>query len=126
MKKLIILPTSILLMAFACQGQNGPTPVPPPSVTLTWVQSGTVGVTKNCVYRGAVAGVYTLPAIFCSATPVLTYTDTGVARGGSYHYAVTAQTGANGQIIESQYSGDVVAVVPAGVSAPSAVIVVVK
>lgn len=113
MKKLIILPFSIFLLAFACQGQNGPTVVTPPSVTLTWVQSGTPGVTKNCVYRGAVVGVYGMPAVFCSAGPVVSWVDSGVARGMTYHYAVTAQTGTGAAVIESQYSVDVAVTVPA-------------
>ena len=83
-------------------GQNGPTQ---PSVVLNWTQSATTGVTGNCIYRGTVAKVYAMPALFCSTAPSVTYTDTTVARGTTYYYAVTAQAGK----IESAYSNEAVA-----------------
>lgn len=91
--------------AFTC-AQNGPTQ---PQVNLTWTQSTTPGITGNCVYRGSTAGVYTLPAIFCSTAAITTYTDNSVQASTTYHYAVTAQKGST----ESQYSNDATAVVPA-------------
>jgi hypothetical protein len=90
--------------AYSCS-QNGPTA---PSVILTWVQSTTPGVTANCVYRGTVTGVYTMPALFCSTTATTTYTDLSVTRGTTYFYAVTAQVGKS----ESGYSNEVKAPVP--------------
>lgn len=99
------LPTivTVLALAFSCNAQNGPTQ---PSVTLTWTQStgSTNPISKNCVYRGTATGVYSLPALFCSTSPVTTYKDTTVVRGTQYFYVVTAQdtTGA-----ESGYSNEV-------------------
>ncbi len=93
------------LTAYSC-GQNGPTT---PSVALTWTQSTSTGVTANCIYRGTVAGTYTLPALYCSTAPITSYTDTTVVRGSAYHYAVTAQVGTE----ESAYSNDAAAAVPA-------------
>lgn len=124
MKLRSVLPFALLLLAAACNAQNGPTAAS--TVTLSWTQSTAPGVTHNCVYRGNSAGVYTLPALFCSDTPVTTYTDTSVTPGTSYHYAVTAQVGAIGSIAESPYSSDAVAVMPKIPGAPSAVIVVIK
>jgi fibronectin type 3 domain-containing protein len=90
--------------SLAC-GQNGPTQ---PSVMLAWTQSDSPGVTANCVYRGTASKTYALPALFCSATPIVTYTDTMVTRGTTYYYAVTAQFGK----AESAYSNEVAALVP--------------
>ena len=101
----LVLAVSVLLMllsAWSCQAQNGPTA---PMVKLSWVQSvgDTNPVAKNCVYRGSSAGVYTTPALFCSTAPVTAYTDTQVVRGTVYHYAVTA-VDSNGA--ESAFSSD--------------------
>src|SRR5580698_10003059 len=90
--------------SFSC-AQNGPTQ---PSVVLTWTQSVTPGVTANCVYRGTVSKTYTMPALFCSATPIITYTDLTVVRGNTYYYVVTAKLGA----VESGYSNEVDPTVP--------------
>ena len=92
MKKLIqsfVLSMFVMFTAsFSC-GQNGPTQ---PSVVLSWTQSTTPGITKNCVYRGTVSGVYTLPGTcFAAGT---TYTDTTPLAGSTYFYAVTAQVAA--------------------------------
>ena len=98
MKKLLCLPILILLCAFSCHAQNGPTV---PSVVLSWTQSTTTGVTGNCVYRSLGSGTTPAPpAIFCSTTAITTYTDTTVTVGDVYVYAVTAL--ANGA--ESAYS----------------------
>lgn len=83
-------------------GQNGPTA---PTVVLNWTQSTTSGVTGNCVYRGTVTKVYTMPALFCSTAPSVTYTDTTVTRGTTYFYVVTAQLNK----IESGYSNEATA-----------------
>lgn len=107
MKTLLI----VLALSFAAVAQNGPTQ---PSVALSWTQSNSSGVTGNCVYRGVLAGTYTLPALFCSTTPITSYTDTTIVRGTTYHFAVTAKIGAS----ESGYSNDILVVSPA-INAPS-------
>lgn len=107
----LLLIVCFFSMSFTCNAQNGPTQ---PSVTLGWTQSITTGVTANCVYRGATAGNYNLPAIFCSTAPIVSYKDTTVVRGQTYHYAVTAKVGAT----EGDYSTDVIAVVPLAPASP--------
>jgi hypothetical protein len=97
--------------SFSC-GQQGPTQ---PEVVLTWTQSTTPGITKNCVYRGAVSGTYTLPGVCIPAG--VTYTDTTPSAGTTYFYAVTAQVGTT----ESAYSIPVQVVVPASPNAPTGV-----
>lgn len=90
--------------SFSC-AQNGPTL---PSVQLSWAQSTATGVTANCVYRGTASKTYTIPALFCSTAPIVSYTDLTVARGTTYYYAVTAQVNK----AESGYSNEAVAPVP--------------
>jgi fibronectin type 3 domain-containing protein len=107
---LLALVCLVFCAAYSC-GQNGPTA---PAVMLTWVQSTSPGVVANCVYRGSAAGTYTLPAIYCSTAPITSYTDTTVARGTSYHYAVTAKNSTT----EGGYSNDVLAAVPTAPAAP--------
>ena len=102
----------MLLCAFSCQAQNGPSS---PSVSLNWTQSTTAGVTANCVYRGSAAGKYDMPAIFCSTAPITSYKDTTVWRSMTYHYAVTAQIGST----EGGFSNDVIASVPIAPAAPA-------
>lgn len=104
-----------LLLLFVCSfasAQNGPTQ---PSVSLTWQQSTSSGITGNCVYRGTAAGTYTMPALFCSKTATTSFTDGTVVRGNTYHYAVTAQQGA----AESPYSNDTTAVIATGILPPT-------
>lgn len=99
----------MLACSFSCHAQNGPTN---PSVTLTWVASTTSGTTANCIYRGTVAGTYTLPALFCTTAPATSWTDTTLTsaqRGTTFHYAVTAKFGPN---TESPYSNDAPAPIP--------------
>ena len=110
MKKSLVLGFLLIAPFVACQ--NGPTQ---PSVQLSWTQSTSSGVTANCIYRGATAGTYTLPALFCSASPITTYVDNTVVRGQTYHYAVTAQAGA----IESAYSNDATAAIPTAPAPPT-------
>jgi len=62
------------------------------SVLLKWKQSHTKGVTRNCVYylhppRGKPQLIY------CSTTPITTYTDGAVLPGHTYHYGVTSLKG---------------------------------
>ena len=99
---------AVLLTSVGATCQNGPN-TPAPSVVLTWTQAASPNVTANCVYRGTVADTYTLPAIYCSTSPITTYTDTTVVRGTTYHYAVTAKYGTT---TESGYSNDATAAVP--------------
>ena len=96
---------SLVLLSIGATCQNGPTQ---PYISLSWTQgTGGATVTSNCVYRGTAAGVYTLPAIYCSTTPITSYTDNTVVNGNTYHYAVTARAGTN----ESAYSNDAFATV---------------
>lgn len=97
-------------MGLTCHAQQGPTQ---PTVVLAWTQSGTPGITKNCIYRGTVSGTYSLPGTCIPAGT--TYTDTSPTPGTTYFYAVTAQVGTT----ESAYSTPVQAVVPANPSAPT-------
>jgi fibronectin type 3 domain-containing protein len=99
----------MLATSFSC-AQNGPTPA---SVMLSWTQSPTPGVTKNCIYRGTVSGSYVLPGTCIPATT--TYTDNSVTAGTTYYYAVTAQVGS----AESAYSTPAQAIVPANPAAPT-------
>jgi hypothetical protein len=102
----------IFSAAYSCHSQNGPTL---PTAVLTWTNPANPGLTANCVYRSTGAGsVPAPPAIFCSKTPVLTYTDTTVAGATTYNYAVTAQIGT----AEGAYSNVEPAVVPAQPGAP--------
>lgn len=98
----------VILACTACPAQNGPTP---PSVTLHWIQApaGTNPIAKNCVYRGTASGVYTLPALFCSTAPIISYKDLQVTRGTKYFYAVTASDSVGA---ESAYSAEVDATPP--------------
>jgi hypothetical protein len=111
---IIVLITGILNCGYSC-AQNGPTPH---KVVLTWTQSTSPNITGNCVYRGSKAGTYTLPALFCSTTPITTFTDTSVVSGQVWDYAVTAQQTVTGTIQESAYSNDVQVVIP-GPNAPN-------
>jgi fibronectin type 3 domain-containing protein len=94
---------------YSC-GQNGPTQ---PTVVLSWTQSTTPGVTKNCIYRGASSGVYALPGTCIAANT--TYTDSTAVPGATYFYAVTAQVSGT----ESAYSAPVSVSVPTSPSAPT-------
>jgi chitinase len=109
MRLLRAVPLVFALM-YSCHAQNGPSQ---PSVVLTWTQSTTAGVTKNCVYRGTASGTYVLPG---TCIPVATtYTDTTPTAGTTYYYAVTAQVSG----VESAYSTPVQVAVPANPAAPT-------
>lgn len=110
----ILMVLSIGLFSISATCQNGPSPAP--TTVLSWTQGANNGttITANCVYRGTVAGIYTLPALYCSSTPITTYTDTTVVAGVTYHYAVTAKAGT----LESAYSNDATAVIPTMPGAP--------
>jgi hypothetical protein len=117
-KLILLLPFLFFTLGVHCHGQNGPTV---PSVILTWTQgvapSG-VTVTANCVYRSTGTGTTpTPPAIFCSTSPITTYTDTSVTVGTVYVYAVTARGSNN---TESTYSATVTTpAIPSNVAAPT-------
>lgn len=96
----------LLMTAYSCHGQNGPTP---PSATLNWTQSTNSGVSSNCVYRGTASGAYALPALFCSSAPITSYKDSAVTRGTDYFYAVTARLSSGA---ETPYSNEVKATPP--------------
>lgn len=103
----------LLLSAWSCHAQNGPTQH---SATITYTQSTDAGVSANCLYRGTAAGQYIIPAVLCSNSAVTSLKDTTVVEGATYHYAVTAKVG--GQ--ESAFSADLlVGPIPRNPSAPT-------
>jgi hypothetical protein len=112
MKRIVCLFALLAVIAGVCHAQNGPTQH---SATLSWIQSTSSGVKFNCVYRGAAVGNYTIPALFCSTSPITLYKDLSVVAGTTYHYAVTASDGTT----ESAFSNDVAAAIPNNVAAPS-------
>jgi hypothetical protein len=101
---------------FAC-AQNGPTPTPVPSVSLSWVQSTGPGtITSNNVYRCTGSGCTpAAPAIKTLTTPGTAYMDNTVLANTTYVYAVTASSSAG----EGGYSNAVTAVVPVAPAYPS-------
>ncbi|MGO9073265.1 MAG: hypothetical protein ACLPLR_08750 [Terriglobales bacterium] len=105
---LSIISLVVLLSAWSC-GQNGPTP---PTVSLSWTQCippAGAPITVNNVYRcTGTSCTPAPPALFTSTAPITSYSDTSVARGSSYVYAVTCSTSA----AESGYSNTVGAGVP--------------
>ena len=114
-KTLMLLALSLVLFLGSSTCQNGPTA---PTVVLTWTPGTPVTgqtVAQYCIYRGLVVGVYTQPAITCISSSLTTYTDTTVARGTTYHYAVTARS----VTTESGYSNDAIAPVPLAPNAPT-------
>jgi hypothetical protein len=78
-------------------------------VALSWTQT-IDPVALNCVFKSATKGgeVITNP-LFCSATPITTYTDSAVAAGDSWFYTTTAVS-AKG--VSSVFSNETNAVVP--------------
>ena len=76
------------------------------TVTLTWTQSTSPGITSNNVYRGtASGGPYS--QIYPSSSPITSYNDVP-ASSGTYYYVVTAVSSAG----ESGYSNEVQATDP--------------
>lgn len=100
----------LLSTAYSCHSQEGPSR---PTVTLTFTQSTTTGITANCWYRSTTS-TPTLPGT-CSTAPVTTFTDSTPAAGTTYTYWVTAQVGAT----ESAYSTPLSVPVPANPGAPT-------
>jgi hypothetical protein len=76
--------------------------------TLNWNASMTPSLTYN-VYRGTVSGG-PYSKINSSAVSALSYTDTSVAAGQVYYYVVTAVNSSN---VESGYSNQAMAAIPA-------------
>jgi fibronectin type 3 domain-containing protein len=115
MKKLLTL--AFFLLTASCSqrlvfGQG-------PKVTLTWTQSTSAGITGNNVYRGTVSGG---PYALLTATPLApatTYTDTTALSLTTYYYVITALGGT--PIVESAYSNQASATVPAHPSPPTGV-----
>jgi len=109
MKFLRLVP--FLFMAlYSCVAQNGPTQ---PSVTISFTQSTTPGVTANCLYRSTTS-TPVLPGT-CSKVPVTSLTDDTAVAGTNYNYWVTAQVlGA-----ESAYSSPLAVSVPTNPNAPT-------
>ena len=60
------------------------------SVSLTWAQSTTVGVTGNNVYRAAGASCTGATVLSSTATPIISYVDSGLPAATTYSYAVSA------------------------------------
>ena len=86
---------------------TSPSPTPTPvqhSVSMSWGPSSSPVVGYR-VYRDGGAGLSPLSAI----TPALTYKDSTVVSGNTYHYAVTSIDSAGG---ESPYSNEVTTVIP--------------
>lgn len=80
------------------------------SVTLSWTQSTSAGVTSNNVYRSVVSGgPYSL--VFSSSSPIVSWLDTQVSGGSTYYYVVTAVC-SNCNPSESAYSNEYKAIVP--------------
>ena len=64
----------------------------PRQLVLRWTQSTTVGVTRNNIYRRTTGGSYP-PTPAASINATTSYSDTGVKRGTTYCYVVTAIAG---------------------------------
>ena len=110
MKNLLVLAFLTLMVCSQVFAQG-------PKVTLAWTQSTSTGVTGNNVYRGTVSGgPYTLITTTPHA-PSTTYTDTTVLSSTTYYYVVTALAGT----VESAYSSQVSAAVPAHPNSPTGV-----
>jgi len=75
----------------------------PGKITLTWTQSTSPGITANKVYRSTTGsgGPYSLLA---TLSPSTTYTDTGLTKGATYFYEVTA-VNSGGESAVSNYAG---------------------
>lgn len=109
--------------SFTCSAQNGPST---PSVKLTWANTAAPSgqtLAINNLYRCTGASCTPAPpAIFTSASPVLTFTDNAVSAGTSYNYAVTESTEVTGTttpLTESGYSNIALAAIPTAPGAPT-------
>jgi len=84
------------------------TPSSTASVTLTWTASTSTNVASYQIYYGTTSGSYTHVV---AAGNVTQTTITGLTPGTIYYLAATSSDDAN---LESQYSNEIVFVVPAG------------
>ncbi|MDE3100573.1 MAG: hypothetical protein KGJ88_13975, partial [Verrucomicrobiota bacterium] len=76
----------------------------PGHIQLTWTQSSSPNITSNNIYRSTTSGgPYTLVTTLSAAT---SYTDSGLGRGATYYYVVTAVNSGN---VESPYSNQATA-----------------
>ncbi len=62
----------------------------PRFIALSWTQSATPGITQNRIYRRTSGGTYSPLA---TVTPATSYKDSGLSRGVSFCYVVTALIG---------------------------------
>ena len=62
----------------------------PRFIALTWTQSATPGITQNRIYRGTSGGPYSPLA---TISPTTSYKDSGLSKGASFCYVVTALIG---------------------------------
>lgn len=87
-----------ILLGLAVLGLMSQGPPFPYVVNLAWVDSSTAGTTGQNVYRATyaagVCGSYAILPAGTNIAPALTaFTDSTVANGGSYCYALTAIAG---------------------------------
>ena len=103
--KLLLLLLTLSIPAFALPNVH--------QVALTWVQTTTVPVDGDCVYRTQVQGVYTQAnQLFCSTTPSTAYLDLTVKAGQTYWFVTTAIVGPIGLTRETPFSNEVKTVIP--------------
>lgn len=81
MKRVLLAIAFVTLVSSLSFGQH--------SVTLSWTQSTSTGITGNNVYRSTTSGSG-YQQIFASTTPITTYTDNNVTALTTYYYVVTA------------------------------------
>ena len=104
MRKVIVAVVLLSLSAFA-QTQH--------KVVLSWSASPTSGVTYN-IYRSTATGACGTTKIVSNVS-VLTYTDSSVANGANYFYAVSAQNSGG----ESACTNEVQVLIPVPPAAPT-------
>ena len=98
MKRIALLILLAALPAFAAH-----------SVVLTFTQSSDP-VALNCVFRSATkGGENPQTPLFCSTSPITTYTDTAVAAGDNWFYTVDAVSSKG---VSSPFSNETNAVIP--------------
>ena len=103
----VIAFSALITIAAAAQSSH--------TVTLNWTQSTSSGITANKVYRSTTSGSQGT-AIYTSAAPVVTWTDSGpLTNGTTYYYCVSALAGSSN---ESACSTQVSAAIPTPPAAP--------
>jgi len=123
MKKLLLLFIALAILgASVAEAQTvGRTNVPP-SVTLSWTAVPTNGIAGYNVYFGGASGIYTNQVQILGATNTSCVL-TNVTSGGVYYCVVTIFTSGS-PALESNYSSEVSATVPATPAAPAGLKVV--